>query len=147
MLPHCVCTEAVITLVKHCLKLGLLPVHKERNLKFHVLSRESSEDHPCGRGYHISRGQLSAFQFRNTTFGDLYLKRRAEQRIACVVFTYLGAGGVWQEGASEPGHWGCVLMTVRHEPKEGSYLNVLKWSCFSLPVCLPFPFPFFSIQF
>lgn len=51
-------------------------MHKERNLKFHVLSRESSEDHPCGRVYDISREQLNAFHFRNITFGDLYLKRK-----------------------------------------------------------------------
>lgn len=75
MLPHCVCTEAIITLVKHCLKLGLLPMHKERNLKFCMLSGESSEDHPCGGGYHISSGQLSTFQFRKTPFGDFYFKR------------------------------------------------------------------------
>lgn len=86
VLPHCVCTETIITFVKHCLRLGLLPMHRERNLKFHVLSRESSEDHPCGRVCHISRGQLNAFQFRNTSFGDLYLKRKTEQRIACVSF-------------------------------------------------------------
>lgn len=35
---------------------------------------------------------------------------------ACHVLpTYLGAGGVWQEGVSEPGLWGCV----RCELKEG----------------------------
>lgn len=75
-------------------------------------SKESSEDHPSGRVLnHISGGQLNAFQFRSTAFGDLDLKRKAQQRIACVSFflpvfvtwlyKYLEAGGVWQEGASQ----------------------------------------------
>lgn len=75
-------------------------------------SYTSSEDPPPGRVlYHISGGQRNAFQFRSTTFGDLYLKRKTQQRIACVPFFfpvfvtwlygYLEAGGVWQEGASQ----------------------------------------------
>lgn len=92
-----------------------------------MLSRESSEDHHSGRVYHISRGQLNAFQFRNTTFGDLYLKRKTEQRIVCfllpcvghVLSACLAVGDVWQERVSEPGHGGCVLVTICLEPKEG----------------------------
>ena len=76
-----------------------------------MLSKEGSGDHPSGRVlYSSSGGQLNAFQFRNTIF-DLYLKRKTQQRIACVSFffpvfvtwpyKYLEAGGVWQEGVSQ----------------------------------------------
>lgn len=33
MLLDCVCIETIITFVKHCLRLGLLPKQKERNFK------------------------------------------------------------------------------------------------------------------
>lgn len=37
VLPHCACTKVIITHVKHCLKLGLLAVCEERNLKAIVM--------------------------------------------------------------------------------------------------------------
>lgn len=50
----------------------------------------------------MSRGQLSALQFNNITFGDLYLKRKTEHVFPSSLclsrsVTYLGAGGAWQE--------------------------------------------------
>lgn len=40
MLPHYVCMKVIITLVKHCLKLGLLAACEERNLKAIVIRAE-----------------------------------------------------------------------------------------------------------
>lgn len=77
-----------------------------------MVSKESSEDDPSGRVlYHISGRQLDTSQFRNTAFGDLYLERTTQQRIACISFfpmfvtwpyKYQEEGGVWQEATS----WG-----------------------------------------
>lgn len=88
-------------------------------------SKESSEDCPSGRVlYHIGGGQLNAFQFRNTTFADLALKRKIQQRITRVPFfpvsvmwlyKYLEPGGVWREGANQGAG---AVVAVRLEPKE-----------------------------
>lgn len=43
VLLHYVCTKVIITLVKHCLKLGLLAVREEGNLKATVIRAEEGK--------------------------------------------------------------------------------------------------------